>query len=77
MTRSRWVVTVARDHDVTRIADELGTRGFTDMQVLHQVGLIVGVAPDEVVDAVRSMSGIEDVSLEGEIDLGPPDAPVS
>jgi hypothetical protein len=55
----------------------LSTRGFTDMQVLDQVGLIVGVAPDEVVDAVRSMSGIEDVSPEEEIDVGPPDAPVS
>jgi len=77
VTKGRWVVTVSRDHDTAEIAKELATRGFTDMQVFDQLSLIVGAAPDEVVDAVRSIIGIEDVSPEGRIDVGPPDAPIS
>jgi hypothetical protein len=77
LARSRWVVTVSGDHDLAEIADELAARGFTDMQLLDKIGLITGVADDEVVDDVRGISGVSDVYREGEFKVGPPDAPIS
>ena len=72
---SRWVITTSGDRDLAEIAEELTTRGFTTDQTLGEIGVLVGSAPNDVLDNLRSVSGVEDISQENQIDIGPPDSP--
>ena len=72
---SRWVITTSGDRDVAEIAEELTTRGFTTDQALGEIGVIVGSAPNELLDDLRSVPGVADISEEQQIDIGPPDSP--
>ncbi|MER7010252.1 hypothetical protein ABT324_02330 [Saccharopolyspora sp. NPDC000359] len=77
MALRRWVVTVASGRALTDVASALAGHGFTDMQLHDQIGVIVGAAEEDVADDARAVSGVLDVSPEGQVDVGPPDAPLS
>ncbi|MDA3625224.1 hypothetical protein OU415_07245 [Saccharopolyspora sp. WRP15-2] len=77
MTRRGWVITASIDRDLAEIAAALAALGFTDIQVHDRIGVLVGTAPENVVDDVREMDGVVDVSPEGQVDAGPFDAPTS
>lgn len=71
----RWVVTTSGDQSLSDIQKNLIDSGFTVDQVLTEIGLITGVAEDEVVKKVRNINGVVDVSPELPVDIGPPDSP--
>jgi len=73
----RWVVTTSGNQSLSDIQKTLVDSGFKVDQVLTEIGLITGVAEDEVVNKVRQMAGVADVSPEQAVDVGPPDSPVT
>lgn len=74
---SRWVVTTSGDRNFAEIAEDLTTRGFTTDQTLDEIGVIVGSAPNNLLDKLRSVPGVADISPEEQIDIDPPDSPVT
>ena len=76
-TRKTWIVTTSGDRSTKEIAKELKANGFAVDQVLDEIGAITGAADDAVVPKLRSIDGVADVSPEGAIDIGPPDAPTT
>jgi len=72
-----WIVTTSGDRPVSDIAENVKETGFTVGEVLDQIGVITGSGSDDVVEKLRAIPGIADVSPEGEVNIGPPDAPVT
>lgn len=78
MPRSRrLIITTSGDRELSELTTDLESRGFTPEQVLATTGIVIGSADDDVVEALRQTPGVSDVSPDQEIDIGPPDAPVS
>ena len=73
----RWVVTTSGDQSLSDIQKNLVDSGFNVDQVLPDIGLILGVAGDDVVQKVRTVNGVIDVSPEEPVQLDPPDSPVT
>ena len=72
-----WIVTTSGDRPLGDVARELTDRGFAVGQVLDEIGCITGSASADVVERVRVIPGVADVSPDHPIDIGPPDAPVT
>ena len=75
--QKRWVVTTSGDRSLSDVRKDLVDSGFSVDQVLGAIGLITGVADDDVADKARALAGVADVSPELPTDIGRPDAPVS
>ena len=75
--QKRWVVTTSGGRALSDVRKDLVEGGFTVDQVLGELGLITGVAEDDVAETARKIPGVFDVSPEIPTDIGPPDAPVS
>ena len=73
----KWVITTSGDQSLDDITKQLTKTGFYVEQVLDQIGCITGSASDDVVERLRTIPGIADVSPDTDIDIGPPDAPVT
>jgi hypothetical protein len=73
----RWVVTMTGDRQLNDVEQELTKTGFAVEQVLGEIGSITGTASDDIVERLRSVPGVADVSPDHPIDIGPPDAPVT
>ena len=73
----RWVVTTSGNQSLTDIQKTLVDSGFKVDQVLTEIGLITGVAEDEVVNKVRQVAGVVDVSPELPVNIDPPDSPTT
>jgi hypothetical protein len=73
----RWIVTTSGDRPLSDIKKDLTKTGFATGEVLDEIGIITGAAPDAIADRLRAIPGVTDVSPEGVIDIGPPDAPVT
>lgn len=72
----KWIVTTSGDQSLSDVKKKLTESGFTVDQVLDEIGVITGTTSDDVVDRLRSVSGVADVSPDEQVDIGPPDAPV-
>lgn len=70
-----WIVTTSGDRPVTEVASDLTKTGFAVDQVLDEIGCITGRAEENVVDRLRNVRGVTDISPDGPVDIGPPDAP--
>ncbi|GAB3325431.1 hypothetical protein GCM10027299_23530 [Larkinella ripae] len=70
----RWVVTLSNKRPLKDVTQEMAQTGFQVDQVLDAIGCVTGAASDEVANKLRAVSGVEDVSPEAGIDIGPPDA---
>jgi len=77
MATAKWIVTISSAHPITEVERELRSQGFVVEQVLEAVGSIIGLADPSLVDALRSLRGVEAVEPDLPFDVGPPDAPVS
>jgi uncharacterized protein YaaQ len=71
------IITLSEDQSLEDVQEKIKEKGFTVDQVLDQIGCITGSASDEVAAQVRKLPGVEDVSPDFPIDIGPPDAPVT
>lgn len=78
MSRSgRLIVTTSGNRELADVTADLASRGFTTEQVLETTGILIGVADDDAVAELRRTPGVSDVARDEDIDIGPPDAPVS
>ena len=68
----RWVVTTSGDQSLDDIQKNLVDSGFKVDEVLTEIGLITGVAEDDVAEKMRQVGGVVDVSPEPSADIGPP-----
>ena len=75
--RTRWIVTTSDDRPLRDIQKEMTKTGFAVDQVFDEIGCISGACDDDVAEKVRKIRGVADVSPEGQVDIGPPDAPVT
>ena len=69
-----WVVTTSQDRAIDDVTKDLEDAGFNVEQVLGEIGSITGGAAEDVVQRVRSIPGVIDVSPDAPIDIGPPDS---
>ena len=68
------IVTASSDRPIHDIAKDLADAGLKDIQVLQEMGSIIGSAEDETVAKLRKVRGVKDVSPDIPIDIGPPDS---
>ena len=75
--KSRWVVTTSGSRPIGKVRDDLEKAGFSIDQVLEEIGVLLGSADEVAAAAAQELDGVADISAEGEIDIGPPDSPVT
>lgn len=73
----RWNITKSGDRSLSDVKKDLKKAGFSVDQVHEEIGVITGAASEDVAKKLRAIPGIADVSPEENIDIGPPDAPVT
>ena len=73
-SEKRWVITTSGDQSLSDIQKNVVDNGFKVDEVHTEIGLITGVAEDDVVEKVRQVGGVVDVSPEPSVDIGPPDS---
>jgi hypothetical protein len=71
------VVTVSGDRGIHKVADDLRAGGFKVNQVLEAIGVVTGSADAKRVAQLRRISGVSDVSPDHDVNIGPPDSPIS
>ncbi|HMD00406.1 MAG TPA: hypothetical protein VKH37_09635 [Ferruginibacter sp.] len=77
MAEKKWVITLSGDRPIAEVKKDITALGFKVEQLLSEIGSITGSATETVVKKIRSKAGIADVSEDSDINLGPPDAPVT
>ena len=70
--RTRYVVTLSGRRSLAEVRNELKSAGFTVDETLEAIGVITGECDEKAAAKVRRIAGIEDVSPEQRIDIGPP-----
>ena len=70
--KSRWVVTSAGNRPFAELRKDLEREGFQIDQALEAIGVFTGDSDDGVVQKLRKVKGVSDVSPEDRIDIGPP-----
>ena len=71
-----WIVTTSGDRPAKDVAKDLKATGFSVGQLIDEIGSITGEADDAVREA-SSDRGVTDVSRDSQIDIGPPDSPMT
>jgi len=71
------VITVAGNRQIHDVARDLAASGLEAAQVLDAIGVVTGSASPNSIAKLRKVHGVQDVSLDHRVDIGPPDAPVS
>lgn len=78
MTKAKmWVITTGSDRPIHDIARDLADRGLVGGVILEETGVITGSAAEKVVAKLRKVRGVADVSPDIQVDIGPPDSPVT
>jgi hypothetical protein len=76
--KKKWVVTTSGDRPMKDVEKDLKDCGFEVSDVLDAIGCVNGSGDDDAAEKARSIRGVTDVSPEpGDIDVGPPDAPIT
>jgi hypothetical protein len=73
--RTRWVITLSGRRSLAAVRKDLETAGFAIDEALEAIGVITGSCDEATAARVRRIEGVEDVSPEQRIDIGPPDRP--
>lgn len=74
---TNWIVVTDQERPIEAIAKELAAAGFSIRDVLEEVGSITGSAESKLVQRLRKVKGVAEISPDTQIDLGPPDADVT
>ena len=75
--KQAFVITVSEGRAIQDIANDLQAAGFDVDQVLEHTRTVTGSASPQNTDRFRSIRGVEDVSPDHPVDIGPPGAPIS
>ena len=70
----KWIVTTSGDRPLRDVVKRLTENGFVVVQVLGEIGCIIGTANEDEIKRIRTIPGIADISPDTAIELGPPDA---
>lgn len=73
----RWNITTSGDRSLKDIRKDVKEAGFSVDEVYEEIGIITGAASEAVAKKLKAIPGISDVSPEEDIDIGPPDSPVT
>src|SRR6516225_8767113 len=71
------IVTVSKNHNINNVARDLKAAGLEVEEKLDAVGIVTGKAHAKSVGRLRKVRGVVDVSPDHEVNIGPPDAPIS
>lgn len=74
--KKKLIVTTSGDRPLSAIKKDLTKMGFAVGQVLKEIGVITGTASAAAVEKLRAIPGVDDISPDEAVDIGPPDAPV-
>jgi len=72
-----WTVTIAPGTSIHEVAASLRDSGLTITDVFDAIGVINGHASNATLPKLQGVSGVVDVSPNLDINIGPPDAPIS
>jgi hypothetical protein len=75
--KQAFVVTVSGNHVIQNVTRELKAKGFEVDQVLDAIGVVTGSALPGDVAEMRKIPGVQDVSADQPVDIGPPGTPIS
>jgi hypothetical protein len=73
----KWIVTTSGKRPIDEVVRDLKSAGFSVDQVLTEIGCVTGSADNDAVQKIRSIPGIQDISPESGIDIGPPDSDIT
>jgi hypothetical protein len=71
------VITVSGDRPLQSVVRDLKTSGLEAVQVLDAIGVVTGSTAPGKIAKLKKVSGVQDVSLDHKVDIGPPGAPIS
>lgn len=78
MVKSKnWIVTTSGDRPLSDIKKDLTSKGFAVVQVLDEIGCIIGDGSDATAKRLRAVPGVADVSPNAPVNIGPPDTNVT
>lgn len=73
--RTRWVITLSGRRPLAAVRKDIEAAGFNIEEALEAIGVVTGTGDEETASKLRQVDGVEDVSPEQRIDIGPPDSP--
>ncbi|MDP9422853.1 MAG: hypothetical protein M3Q19_08475 [Pseudomonadota bacterium] len=73
--RTRWVITLSGRRPLAAVRRDVEEAGFGIDQALEAIGVITGRCDEATVSKVRRIDGVDDVSPDQRIDIGPPGGP--
>lgn len=76
-TDKTLVITLSGTRSTEEVARDLEARGLRSVQVLAEIGCVIGQAPEIAIPKLRAVSGVADVALDQPIQLDDPDTNTS
>jgi hypothetical protein len=71
------VITVSGDRHIHDVARDLKASGLESAEVLDAIGVVTGSAAPKSIAKLKKVPGVQDVSEDHPVDIGPPGAPIS
>jgi hypothetical protein len=71
------VVTVSGDRHIHEVARDLKASGLESPQVLDAIGIVTGSAAPTSIAKLKKVRGVQDVSEDHPVSIGPPGSPIS
>jgi predicted transcriptional regulator len=71
------VVTVSSDRHIHEVARDLKASGLESAQVLDAINIVTGSVAPKSIEKLRKVRGVQDVSEDHPVSIGPPGAPIS
>ena len=73
----RWIITGSGDVPMTDLKKQLTATGFNIEQELNEINIFTGTAGEDAAERIKTIPGVVDISPDTNIDIGPPDAPIT
>jgi hypothetical protein len=67
---SKWIVTLSNAEAFAPLHDKVRAAGFKAEQALEEIGVITGTADEAVVEKLRQIHGVVDVSPDLPVSIG-------
>ncbi len=70
--RQAVVVTLSGERDIKEVVRDLKAAGLDGVDQLDAIGVVTGTSDPDKVAKLRKVAGVQDVSLDHKVDIGPP-----